>query len=215
MPPRHHHGRHGHGPGGPFGGFGGFGSDADGLRRGRKLGADDLQLLLLDLLAEQPSHGYELIKALEARSAGFYKPSPGVIYPALTYLEEIGHAAVDVDGNRKCYRLAEPGREFLQANRERLALLWNGLRHAARKMEWVRRALAGEPPPEPDEQGNGWLPEFVQARMALKRALLLRTDASPAEQRRVADILLRAVADIEDTEAAAVPPRPARPRQPR
>jgi len=82
-------------------------------------------------------------------------------------------------------------------------------------MEWVRRALAGEPPPEPDEQGNGWLPEFVQARMALKRALLLRTDASPAEQRRIADILLRAVADIEDTEAAAVPPHPARPRQPR
>ncbi len=67
--------------GGMFGG---------GFRTGRKFDAADLQLIILALLSEQPRHGYELIKTLEERSGGFYVPSPGVIYPALTYLEETG-----------------------------------------------------------------------------------------------------------------------------
>ena len=82
---RHAMGRHrgGEGPG-DFGdrfgegfgrGFGGFG-DGDGFGRGRKFTSEDLQLMLLVLLAERPSHGYELIKALDARSNGFYSPSP-------------------------------------------------------------------------------------------------------------------------------------------
>ena len=75
--------------GGNRSGGGGFGRGG-GYRTGRKLGAADLRLLILALLAERPSHGYELIKALEERSGGFYSPSPGMIYPALTYLEEIG-----------------------------------------------------------------------------------------------------------------------------
>ena len=62
---------------------------------GRKLSSNDLQLLLLALLAEKPAHGYELIRALEERSGGAYAPSPGMIYPALTYLEELGHAEAD------------------------------------------------------------------------------------------------------------------------
>ena len=62
---------------------------------GRKLASVDLQLLILGLLAEKPRHGYEIIKALDERSKGFYVPSPGMVYPALTYLEEIGHATVD------------------------------------------------------------------------------------------------------------------------
>ncbi|MFP4906529.1 PadR family transcriptional regulator, partial [Paraburkholderia sp. BR14261] len=84
---RHAMGRHrgGEGPG-DFGdrfgdgfgrGFGGFG-DGDGFGRGRKFTSEDLQLMLLVLLAERPSHGYELIKALDARSNGFYSPSPGM-----------------------------------------------------------------------------------------------------------------------------------------
>ena len=53
------------------------------FRAGRRLASGDLQLLLLALLAEKPSHGYELIKAIEQRSGGFYVPSPGMVYPAL------------------------------------------------------------------------------------------------------------------------------------
>ncbi|WP_430869670.1 PadR family transcriptional regulator [Cupriavidus basilensis] len=199
--------RHGGGPGGFFGGGDGFDDDGDSWRRGRKFSSDDLQLMLLYLLEEKPSHGYELIKALETRTNGFYKPSPGMIYPALTFLEELGYATVDTEGNKKRYQLAEPGRAHLEANRERLALMLNKITHVARKMDWVRRALSGRgaeggtPADEGDAQG-GWLPEFVEARMALKRALLMRTDASAAEQRRIAAILTRATAEIEAAPSA-------------
>lgn len=172
-------------------GFGG-----DGWRRGRKFSAEDLQLLLLSLLEEKPSHGYELIKALEARTNGFYKPSPGVVYPALTFLEDLGYATVDTEGNKKRYQLSDTGREYLAANRERIALMIGKLRHVARKMDWMRRAMSGTPQQDP-EQG-GWLPEFVAARMRLKNALALATDAEPDEQRRIAAILERAAQDIEN-----------------
>lgn len=187
-------GRHddGFGSGGPDG-PGGF--DGEGWRRGRKFSADDLQLLLLALLEEKPSHGYELIKALETRTSGFYKPSPGVVYPALTYLEEVGYATVDTEGNKKRYQISDTGRAHLSANRERVDVMFGKLRHVARKMEWMRRAMSGEPQVEP-EQG-GWLPELVQARTALKRALMLRSEADVDEQRRIAEILSRAVAEIE------------------
>ncbi|WP_354687189.1 helix-turn-helix transcriptional regulator [Cupriavidus necator] len=196
---RHAIGRHGgfwggghddgFGPGGP----GGF--DGEGWRRGRKFSADDLQLLLLSLLEEKPSHGYELIKALETRTSGFYKPSPGVVYPALTYLEEVGYATVDTEGNKKRYQLSEAGKAHLAANRERVDVMVARLRHVARKMEWMRRAMSGEPQPDP-EQG-GWLPELMQARAALKQALALRSEANVDEQRRIAEILSRATAEIE------------------
>ena len=78
---------------------------------GRKLASVDLQLLILGLLAEKPRHGYEIIKALDERSKGFYIPSPGMVYPALTYLEEIGHATVEADGSRKLYSITESGSE--------------------------------------------------------------------------------------------------------
>lgn len=198
---RHHRhdddGRFPGGPGGP-GGFGGRGDD--GMPRGRKFTSDDLQLLLLALLAEAPRHGYELIKALEVRSNGFYSPSPGMVYPALTYLEELGYATVEVEGNRKRYALAESGRNYLATNRERVDLMLAKLSHFARKMDSVRRAFAGESADDNAEangDSNAWLPEFIQARRALKHALLMRTDAPASEQRRIAAILARATAEIE------------------
>src|SRR6266702_2881566 len=115
-----HHEHRGGGRGGRFGGGpGGFGGDGDGFPRGRKFSSDDLLLLLLSMIDAQPSHGYELIKALETRSNGFYSPSPGMVYPALTYLEELGYVTVQLEGNRKRYELSEAGREYLAGNRER------------------------------------------------------------------------------------------------
>src|SRR3979490_1288195 len=116
----HFFGRHHAGRGfGPFGrGFiegGGMGGRAFGM--GRKLASVDLQLLILGLLEEKPRHGYEIIKALDERSKGFYIPSPGMVYPALTYLEEIEHATVEVDGARKRYHITEAGKKHLESNR--------------------------------------------------------------------------------------------------
>nr|WP_260986218.1 PadR family transcriptional regulator [Bordetella genomosp. 13] len=192
-------GRHGRGGGGFMGGgWGGAGDD--GFTRGRKFGADELQLMLLSMLQEQPRHGYELIKALETRSNGFYTPSPGVVYPALTYLEELDYATVEVHGNRKRYHLADAGRAHLDENRERVELLFAALAHAARKMAWMKQAWGGQNDPEetpPGPEAGGWLAELVEARQALKMALFRRSEVDAAEQRRLADILRRATAEIE------------------
>jgi len=212
----HHHGHHAHGgrhhhrhasAGGDWfsgssngrGDADGFGGDGRGFTRSRKVSSDDLQLMLLGLLEQNPSHGYELIKALGALSNGFYTPSPGMVYPALTYLEELGYATVEQEGAKKRYHLSEPGRAHLDANRDRLTLMFNKLKHVARKMDWMRQAWSGEPRatgPEGEDARTGWVPEFVAARQGLKRALLDRTDASPAEQRRIAAILARATDEI-------------------
>ncbi|CAG9242745.1 MULTISPECIES: PadR family transcriptional regulator [Burkholderia] len=197
--------RRGHDPfgGGPFGGRGGRGGFGDfgddGMPRGRQFSSDDLQLLLLALVAEQPSHGYELIKALDTRSNGFYSPSPGMVYPALTYLEEVGFVASQAEGNRKRYALTDAGRAHLDAQRERVDTLFARLTHLARKMEFMRRAFAGESAggEARDEAQPGWLPEFVEARLALKRALLHKSAADADEQRRIAAIMRRATAEIE------------------
>ena len=91
-----HHGRHG-GFGGFEGfmggrgrGFGGFG----GGDRERLFDSGELRLVILQLVAEKPSYGYEIIKAIEERLSGGYAPSPGVVYPTLTLLEEEGFATV-------------------------------------------------------------------------------------------------------------------------
>ena len=77
------------------------------------MGSVDLRLVLLTLLEERPSHGYELIKALEDRSGGFYSPSPGMVYPALTWLEEVGYASVTAEGAKKLYEITDEGRRYL------------------------------------------------------------------------------------------------------
>src|SRR5271169_6260539 len=143
---RHHHffGRHQGGRGfGHFGkGFmdgGGFSGRAFGM--GRKLASVDLQLLILGLLAEKPRHGYEIIKALDERSKGFYVPSPGMVYPALTYLEELGHATIEADGARKLYHITEAGRQHLAEHRSTVDVLFAQFGRVAERMERVRRAL--------------------------------------------------------------------------
>lgn len=196
---------HGPGPGGPGGrgGRGGFDDDS-GMPRGRKLSSDDLQLLLLALIADQPSHGYELIKALEQRSNGYYVPSPGMMYPALACMEDRGHVSIALEGNRKRYALSDEGRAHLDANREGVDLMLAKLDRAAEKMALMRNALAsaetgeaGESPRDSDE--------FHAARHALRHALHARAGASAEEQARIAAILTRAVAEIESQGGDAGP----------
>src|SRR5215813_7540665 len=115
----HFAGRHGRRFGAFSAGFsGGMGMGGRAFRAGRRLAAGDLQLVLLALLAERPSHGYELIKALEERSGGFYSPSPGMIYPALTWLEEMGYASVAAEGAKKLYSITDAGRGYLKNNQD-------------------------------------------------------------------------------------------------
>ena len=187
-------GRYGHRRGfsALFGGvIGGDDVGWHGFRSGRKLGAEDLQLLILALLAEKPAHGYEIIKALGERSGGFYSPSPGMVYPALTYLEEIGHASVEAEGTRKLYQITEGGRAYLEQNRRVVDTLLSQLRWVGEKMAHVRRAFSGE-----REQHDAMSTELRTARSQLRAALFEKLCSSDEEQRRVAEILKRAADEI-------------------
>lgn len=72
------------------------------------------------MIADEPRHGYELIRAIEERLGGSYTPSPGVIYPTLSWLEDMGYAQVETDHARKRYRITAEGEAFLNANRSAL-----------------------------------------------------------------------------------------------
>lgn len=88
-----------------------------GGRVARYLEHGDLRLLVLHLIGEAPRHGYELIKAVEDLTGGAYAPSPGVIYPTLTMLEELGQAAAATEGTKKLYSITDAGRAALAENK--------------------------------------------------------------------------------------------------
>jgi len=191
------HGRHG------FGHFGrgfmdGGSMGGRGFGMGRKLASADLQLLIMGLLNEKPSHGYEIIKALEERSNGFYVPSPGMVYPALTFIEEIGYATVEAVGARKQYHITEPGKQHLEKNREAAEALFTQFGRVGERMGRLRRALdAGEADDDSsadlDRRG---IKELHRARRDLKLALHGKWGGSREEQQRIAEILKRATAEI-------------------
>jgi DNA-binding PadR family transcriptional regulator len=187
---RGHRGRrHGYGP--FAAGFAdGTGMGGGSFRTGRKLGAADLQLVILALLKEKPCHGYEIIKALEERSGGFYSPSPGMVYPALTYLEEVGHARVESDGAKKLYRITAEGEARLKQDAAIAEAILSQLAGIGRRMERVREAFAGEAAEEEMSQG------VRAARRELRSVLRDQRHASPEEQQRIAEILKRATDEI-------------------
>jgi DNA-binding PadR family transcriptional regulator len=76
----------------------------------------EIRYLVLDAIRERPRHGYEVIQHIEQRAGGSYRPSPGVIYPTLQMLEELGHARVVESGGRKAYELTDEGRADLTEN---------------------------------------------------------------------------------------------------
>lgn len=130
--------RRGRGPfgrGGPFG-FGPGGPFGPGGEGGRFFGRGDMKFALLELLQERPMHGYEMMKALEEKSGGFYTPSPGSIYPTLQMLEEGGYVTGNEVEGKKVYSITDAGRAMLderQRNEEGVA-----------GPPWMRRHEHGE-----------------------------------------------------------------------
>jgi DNA-binding PadR family transcriptional regulator len=184
--------RHGRGFGHFAGGFmDGMGMGGRAFRAGRRLASGDLQLVLLALLAERASHGYELIKALEERSDGFYSPSPGMVYPALTWLEEMGYASVTAEGVKKLYSITDAGRAYLAENEDAADAMLSQLEHIGRRMGRVREAWGGI---EEDEDAD-WR-ELADVRRELKRALREKRRSSTEEKSRIIEILMQAVAQI-------------------
>ncbi len=151
-------GRHGHGYGhhamrGGFGerGFGGWGMDdaGRGERGGRRRLFDggELRLVLLRLIGDQPRHGYDLIRAIEERTGGAYAPSPGVVYPTLTMLGDMGQIEeTPSDGNRKIFAVTAEGTRLLAEKADEIAALMarldtlGAMRERTENMS-VRRAI--------------------------------------------------------------------------
>ena len=128
-------------------------------RRGRVFDYGELRVLLLAMLSEQPSHGYELINDIKERFSGLYKPSPGVIYPTLTWLYDRNYAVIDLEkGGRKRYSITEEGQAWLAANQPVMDML---------KSRIAPQATRESPP------------VMVEAMDHLKRALSLRIKYEP------------------------------------
>ena len=181
----HDHDRR-HMRGGMFGGRFGHGhhhGGGRGQRLGRFFDHGDLRYVLLGLIAEQPRHGYELIKAIEEKFGGLYSPSPGVVYPTLTLLEELGYILPQGDdGTRKQFAVTQEGSEFLAANRAVVDQIF------ARMAEVTRT------------YGGGPAPEIRRALQNLEAALAIRLGRGPLgaeEVRAVTAIVDRAAGEVE------------------
>lgn len=186
--------------GGPFGGGGG------GMRTARVLASGDLQLIILRLLSEKPRHGYEIIKALEEHSSGVYTPSPGMVYPALTYLEETGYATATADGTKKLFSITPEGTAYLEQRRGAAEEIWNRLALFGRKLAHFQQQYA-EDEDVADHFGRGtsgsvrgeWQQmkaEFLGLRDELKAAIYEKLSSSLEEKKRVLQILRRTIDEI-------------------
>ena len=149
---------------------------------GRPFDHGELRFVILALIAEKPRHGYEIIKAIEEQFGGSYSPSPGVVYPTLTLLEEQGNATVEEIGGKKSYTITEQGKAFLAANNVSTQAAMGRMRGNA----------------FPD--GAGRSPQLVRAVHSLKLALHLRQRSGPISEEQMQTIVAAldaAVAAIE------------------
>ncbi len=182
----HHHHSRSHGPMGMGrgGGEGHFGGRGFGPRGGRPrmFEQGDLRFVVLKLLAQKPAHGYEIIRAVEERFGGAYAPSPGIVYPTLTLLEEQGFiAVVETEGPRKLYGLTNEGRPELERSAADIDRVF------ARMSELRQR------------MGGGAAPEIHRAMENLKTALRLRMSRGEnADVSRITAILDGAARAVEE-----------------
>ena len=160
-----------------------------GGRGPRVFAPGDLKLLLLALIAEQPCHGYDLIRQIEGMFNGAYSPSPGVIYPTLTFLEESELIEGDAAGGKKRYSVTDAGRQSLIDQ----AIALDGVRM---RIDVSKRSLRGHDRPA----------EIHEAVHNLRHALQMHHGRwSPAEIARVRDLLNTTAKAIVDGPVTAQP----------
>lgn len=153
-----------------------------GMRAGRFFDHGDLRYLILKLVADKPRHGYDLIKAIEEQFGGSYSPSPGVIYPTLTMLEELGYTVAAAEGNKKLYTITAEGRAFLAENQAQVDAVFGRLKEAGQTF------------------GGGRAPEIKRAVHNLRLALATRLGRGALTQEQilaVTAVLDRAASELE------------------
>jgi DNA-binding PadR family transcriptional regulator len=185
---------------GPFGkGFGGGGGNM--FRAGRMLADGDLRLIALSLIADGPRHGYDIIKALEELSSGIYSPSPGVVYPTLTFLEEAGYATSRTEGNKKVFAITDAGRAHLEENRDTVDGVLEQIERFGRKMakarEWFNWA-DDAPVGRGRDDRHALRHEFHAMRRRIRAALAEIVETPAETQREALDILNRAADELTE-----------------
>jgi DNA-binding PadR family transcriptional regulator len=189
---RHRRGRFGgFGFGGRHGRDGGAGGE-DLMRARRMLAQGDLRLVALALIAEAPRHGYEIIKQLEEKTADWYSPSPGIVYPTLTYLEEAGYVTASTEGAKKLNTITDEGRAYLAANRDLVDVVLDRLSALGERVNRWRRASRGE------REDRRSLPPLVEAALDHLREIVgKRLDNDTEAEARLAEILARTAAELQ------------------
>jgi DNA-binding PadR family transcriptional regulator len=141
-----------------------------------------LQLVILQLIAEKPSYGYEIIKTIEERLSGGYAPSPGVVYPTLTLLEEEEFVTSSTEGNKKLYTVTERGKEHLKQNNATVKAIFG-------RMEQAQKVF-----------GRGRSPQLMRALMNLKFALKMRVKSGLTSEQvsKIAEALDAAARAIDE-----------------
>src|SRR5580693_3360298 len=193
-------GRHGGRFGGRFGrgGFGGRFGGPDGMggedmmRARRMLAQGDLRLIALALIAQAPRHGYEIIKLVEEKTGDWYSPSPGIVYPTLTYLEEAGYVTASAEGSKKLYTITDEGRAYLAANRELVDVVLARLAAVGERVSRWQRDTRGERSDRRD------LPPLTQAALDhLRETIGKRLKGDAEAEAHLVEILARAAADMQ------------------
>ena len=164
----------------------------DDMRAGRMLAQGDLRLVALALIAEAPRHGYEIIKLVEEKTADWYSPSPGIVYPTLTFLEEAGYVTVSTEGAKKLYTITAEGRAYLDANRDLADVVLERLTAIGERVNRWRRAARGE------RNNRRPLPPLVEAAFDhLRETVGKRLENDAAAEARLVEILVRTDADLQ------------------
>lgn len=174
--------------GGRFGGM----DDDDTLRAGRILAQGDLRLIVLALAEEQPRHGYDIIKALEEKTSGWYSPSPGIVYPTLTYLEEVGYLSAQPEGAKKLYSITDDGKAYLGENRALADAIMKRLAQIGERAERIRSRQESE-----SEENRKQLPLVRAAFQNLRDETIGRLKGNPDAEAKVVEILARAANEIK------------------
>src|SRR5271169_2705647 len=184
---------------GRFGGFGfggrhgmGGGMNPDDMRARRMLAQGDLRLVALSFIAEAPRHGYEIIKLIEEKTADWYSPSPGIVYPTLTYLEEAGYVTASTEGSKKLYTITDEGRAYLDANRDIVNVVLDRLTALGERVNRWRRAARGE------RDNRRTLPPLTEAALDhLRETIAKRLEGDAEAEAHLVEILARASADLQ------------------
>jgi DNA-binding PadR family transcriptional regulator len=159
------------------------------MRARRMLAQGDLRLLALALIAEAPRHGYEIIKLVEEKTGDWYSPSPGIVYPTLTYLEEAGYVTASTEGSKKLYTITDEGRAYLEAHRDIIKVVLARLEAIGERVGRWRRARG-----ERETQ----LPPLVEAAITHLRATVAKRLEGDAEaESRLVEILARTAAELQ------------------